>query len=303
MYSKIAITFEENTFLKTWPDLQELLISIINEKPKHIRIPEVIVNCYEGAAQAVLSVTAALALAYAGIVIMDDVLDGDQRYGSDSAKLSNMGAALFSLANIEAANLSETPKTFVQGQKILSEILLNVALGQFLDTQNPDTEEDYWRTARLKSGAFFKGAFLLGGLAADAPEEDLETLGLLGEEYGLLLQIHDDLRDALEVPANSDWLNGRFNLPILFAHTVGHPQKERFNTIRQSVDDPKYLTEAQEILVRCGALSYGLFQIQEHANRVKDLFTKLCLQDQREIRKLFDELILPAEDLVNAATS
>lgn len=43
----------------------------------------------------------------------------------------------------------------------------------------------------------------LGGLAA------------LGQIYGLMLQFHDDLRDALERPANPDWRYGRFTLPIL----------------------------------------------------------------------------------------
>ena len=301
MYSKIAAYFQQNAILNSWPETQELLISIINEKPKHLCVPELIANCYNPSTQALFSATTSLTLAYAGIIILDDVLDGDQLYGTDSAMLANMGAALFSLANLEVAAISENPTTSLLAQKILSEMLFNVALGQSLDSQNPDTEEGYWQAAALKSGAFFKGAFLLGGLVGQASDKDLETLGSLGQEYGLLLQIHDDLKDALEVPANSDWLNGRLSLPLLFAHTVDHPWKERFNNIRQEVNTPELLFEAQGILVRCGALSYGLFQIQEHADRVDEFFGKLEMEDQKEIRKLFDELIIPAEEMVNAA--
>ncbi len=302
MYSRVADYFQENAILKSWPESQELLLSIINEKPRHICIPEVIASCYGKSEQVLFAATISLALAYAGIVILDDVLDGDQRFGTDSAGLANMGAALFSLANLELANISGNPTTSLLTQKVLSEMLFNVALGQSLDVKNPDTEEGYWQVAKLKSGAFFKCAFLLGGLAGAVPEADMETLGLLGEEYGLLLQIHDDLKDSLEVPANSDWLNGRLTLPLLFAHTVEHPWKERFSSIQKDVDDPEVLMEAQEILVQCGALSYGLFQIQEHAGRVGDLLAKLNLEDWEEIQKLFDELITPAEDLINAAT-
>ena len=302
MYSKVADYFHENAILKSWPESQELLLSIINEKPRHICVPEVIAGCYGKSEQVLFSATISLALAYAGIVILDDVLDGDQRYGADGAGLANMAAALFSLASLELANISGSATISLLAQKVLSEMLFTVALGQSLDVQNPDTEEGYWRVAKLKSGAFFKCAFLLGGLAGAVPDADMETLGLLGEEYGLLFQIHDDLTDSLEVPANSDWLNGRFTLPLLFAHTVDHPWKKRFISVQKDVGDPEMLTEAQAILVQCGALSYGLFQIQEHASRVEDLLSKLNLADLGEIHQLFDELITPAEDLVNAAT-
>lgn len=85
----------------------------------------------------------------------------------------------------------------------LSRLPYLVSAGQALDVGNPETEEAYWVLATLKSGSFFSGAFTLGGLAA------------LGQIYGLMLQFHDDLRDALERPANPDWRYGRFTLPIL----------------------------------------------------------------------------------------
>lgn len=117
----------------------------------------------------------------------------------------------------------------------------------------------------------------------------------------MIVQIHGDLRDALEVPANSDWINGRFILPILFAHDVDHPDQERFETIRKDVSNPLVLKAAQEILVRWGALSYGLYQIQQHAEKVDALRTQLHALNQREIKRIFDELIVPAEKIVDAA--
>lgn len=303
MYSKIAAHFQENATLKTWPELQKLLVSIINEKPKHINIPKLIANSYGGAPEALLAASASLALAFAGIVILDDVLDGDRRYGTDTAALANMSAALFSLADQPLAQISQDPHQVMQSYSVLSEMLFKVALGQSLDVRNPDSEEAYWQIAQLKSGAFFAGAFRLGGLAGGAPEADLQTLRLLGEEYGLLLQIHDDLSDALAVPANSDWTNGRFNLPILFAYAVDHPWRDRFEAIRLKVTDPELLKEAQEILIKCGALSYGLYQIQEHAEQVKGLLGKLSLHKRDSLIRLFDELIVPATEMVDALTT
>ena len=291
----------ENTF-QSWPELEELVTCIINEKPRHIDIPGLIADCYNASTKNRMAASASLALAFSGIIILDDILDGDRRFGEAITSLANMGAVLFSQAYRPLKDISSDPQSVQKANSTLNDLLYAVSMGQALDIQNPDTEEGYWQVARMKSGAFFTGTFILGGIAGQAPEADLETLGKLGLEYGLLLQIHDDLKDALEVPANSDWLNGRFSLPILFAHVVEHPWKERFDTIRKDVDDPELLTEAQKILVRCGALSYGLFQIQKHAESVNALFAELGLQDQSKIRKLFDELIVPAEQMVNAAT-
>lgn len=302
MYLLLMAHFREHPFLSAWHVLQELLLSIINEKPKHIRIPELIANCYAPSDQAVFAASSSLAFAYAAIVVLDDIIDNDQRFGSDCAKLANMAGALFALSVQELSSISTDPRRVLQAQKVFSEMYGNVALGQSKDAENPNTEDQYWQVARLKSGAFFKGTFLLGGLAGDAPTTDYESLGELGEEYGLMLQVHDDLSDALEVPPNSDWLNGRFNLPILFAYTVEHPWKTRFREICRDVNHPALLEEAQRILVQCGALSYGLYQIQEHADCVMRLLSKLEMSNQREIRKLFNELISPVERLVNMAS-
>jgi len=155
---------------------------------------------------------------------------------------------------------------------------------------------------KLKSGAFFSGAFILGGLAGGATREGLQYLGSLGEEYGIMIQIHDDLRDALEVPANPDWHNDRLPLPVLFAHTVDHPWRARFNAIRKSVSDPELLKEAQEILLRSGAISYGLFQIQEHYQTALALLEKLSVKDKSKLGKLFNELVVPVDELISEFT-
>ena len=302
MYLQTMFHFREHPFLSAWPVLQKLLLSIINEKPKHIRIPGLIAHCYAPSDQAVFAASSSLALAYAAIVVMDDIIDNDQRFGSECAKLANMAGALFALSVQDLRHISPDPRRVLQAQKTFSKMYGDVALGQSKDAENPNTEDQYWQVARLKSGAFFKGAFFLGGLAGNAPASDLESLSELGEEYGLMLQVHDDLSDALEVPPNSDWLNGRFNLPILFAYTVDHPWKTRFREICRDVNHPALLEEAQRILVQCGALSYGLYQIQEHDDCVLSLLSKLEMTDQREIRKLFDELTTPVERLVNMAS-
>ncbi|MCB2209375.1 polyprenyl synthetase family protein [bacterium] len=288
--------------MSDWEQPQQFVLRIINEKPKHILIPGLIAECYGVSGARVGQVSASLLAAYASIVALDDVLDGDQRYttsGLSPAGLANLSAGLTALAYRLLSGLDDEASRD-WGIAVLTDLIYKVAYGQALDAENIASDEAYWRVAQLKSGGFFSGAFALGALAADVNAADWDTLQSLGETYGILIQIHDDLRDAFAVPADPDWLNGRFTLPILFAHLVEHPDRARFNQIRGQVTDPAALEEAQEILIRSGALSYGFYKIEEYNQQARRLISQLTTVDKTSLVKLFNELVTPVEQLVSA---
>jgi len=54
------------------------------------------------------------------------------------------------------------------------------------------------------------------------------ALTKVGALVGETQQLHDDLDDALAVPAQPDWRRPRNNLLTLYALTVDHPERERF---------------------------------------------------------------------------
>ncbi len=305
MYRQISNYLQKHESFKDWVGLQDFSTCIINEKPKHIQIPVLIAGTYGAGREQQIAAGACLALVFTTIIALDDLLDEDLRYVSEdrsASQLANMSAGLAGLAFQIGVELSPDLQVSKQICTILSKLLFNVSFGQALDTDNLEDEDTYWQVAGLKSGAFFSGAFSLGGVVGGADSNDIEALAKLGEEYGIMLQIHDDLRDALEIPANPDWLNGRFTLPILFAHLVNHSERKRFDQIRDKVRDPKMLREAQEILVRSGAFSYGLFQIQEHHQIALNILDHLSLQDKSVIEKFFTELIQPVEHLLQNLT-
>ncbi|MBG0787264.1 MAG: polyprenyl synthetase family protein [Anaerolineaceae bacterium] len=246
---------------------------------------------------------ASLSLLFSAIISVDSLLDGDEvgpMAGRSCGELANMSLGLAGWAAHVLRRLSEESQQYSKGIATISRLLYQVSFGQALDSGNPDSEEAYWQLAVMKSGAFFSSAFSLGGLVGGASAADLTRLSALGQYYGVMLQIHDDLRDALEVPANSDWLNGRFTLPILFAHLVDHPERERFDAIRLQVNDSLRLEEAQSILIRSGALSYGLYQIQMLDEQVAIELDGLSTTNDGEIRRMFAELVQPVERLLEA---
>jgi hypothetical protein len=300
MYSKINTYLQEDEFVNPWPELMDFIISIINEKPKHILMPGVIAAAYGGNEASQVGANSVITLLYAAIIAVDSILDGDEFgpvAGFSSGELANMSLGLAGWA-VRVLDRLDAARGKSEASDIFSRLLYQVSLGQALDSGNPETEDAYWELARMKSGSFFSGAFTLGGLAGGASAADQTRLAALGQVYGVMLQIHDDLRDALETPANPDWLNGRYTLPILYAHLVDHPERARFDAIRPKVADEAFLVEAQEILVRSGALSYGFYQIQELYDQAMLELEDLSLADDQVIHKMFNELQHPVEKIL-----
>jgi geranylgeranyl pyrophosphate synthase len=301
MFTKIMDYFQNHDTFFNWKDMNRLITKIINDKPKHILIPNLIAKAYGCDDERIIAAGACLALAFSSIIILDDLLDNDQRFsqdGTNPADLANISAALVSLAYRILPAFLNSGDDIYKGIVILSEMLEKVAYGQSMDARNPCSEAEYWKVTQLKSSAFFSGAFALGGLAVGVGLPGLEKLQELGRQYGVLIQIHDDLRDSLEIPPNPDWHNGRHPLPILFAETVEHPLQSRFIDIRGSVDDPHILAEAQEILIRCGAISYGMHQIRVHYQESMKLMELLRIDDASHIKMAFDELLHPVDQLI-----
>ena len=82
---------------------------------------------------------------------------------------------------------------------------LEIGEGQEYDmsfeTRNDVTEDEYIEMIRLKTSVLLACALKIGGILADAPQEDAELLYRLGEQVGLAFQLQDDLLDVYGDPA------------------------------------------------------------------------------------------------------
>ena len=150
---------------------------------------------------------------------------------------------------------------------------------------------------------FFGSALHIGALLGGGSLGAVEEMKKLGQLYGEMIQIHDDLNDALEVPANPNWLPEHNSLPILFAQTVGHPDKQRFVELRREAQDPKKLAEAQAILIRCGAISYGVDQLVQRYQKCRNILDTLPLINYEGLDLMLDKTIQPIKKLFEALGS
>jgi geranylgeranyl pyrophosphate synthase len=180
-----------------------------------------------------------------------------------------------------------------------NQMLLSVALGQDMDILVPTDETGYWRVVENKSASFFGTALLLGALLGGATEKIANRVKLFGDLYGEMIQIHDDLNDAMMVPAGPDWIQRRAPLPILFTKTVDHPARKRFLELYENIAQPDALEEAQQILIQCGAVSYCVDQLLHRHQAIQKILENTQLANQQLLNNLANEIINPVWKMFN----
>ncbi|UCG24229.1 MAG: polyprenyl synthetase family protein [Chloroflexota bacterium] len=245
-----------------WPELATVFDRAGAAPRPDWELPMLACQAAGGARADALPVAAAIACLQLSIIIVDDILDEDPRGAHVKYKVgpaSNMALAYEALALrlIDASPLHPDQKLAIMAT--LSRVGLQTAIGQHMDVQNLGGQSSYWKVVTAKSTPFYGGALKAGAVAGGASSTLVSQMYDLGLLFGEIVQIEDDLSDALETPANADWKQGRNNLLILYAQTADHSQRSHFAKLLSRVDDPEVLAEAQQILLSSGAVAYSAY--------------------------------------------
>ena len=238
----------------------------------------------------------AMGAIHLSILLIDDLIDHEEHFpeaGILPDQKANLAAALQALCfeAILQAPFSDAKKC--AAQFVLARMITSISKGQYLDAQGIATEDGYWQVVRAKSSPFFRAAFQLGGIAGNAGETTLEALQQIGDLYGEMVQIEDDLADCLEGEAIAV-----YSLPYLFAHTVEHPHRARFEELQQVPLTPASIQEMRNIFWQCGAISYCTYHLITRFNLAADLLAQAALPDPQSIQVILQRAIRPVEALL-----
>lgn len=301
MYQTISNYLLRMPMLQTWEEPRRILGQFVSKRPRDWKLPLMACDTVCGSAQPGVSVAAALACAQIGILLVDDILDNDprgefQQIGVGQA--ANLSSAFLSLGQNAILDSQMNEEVKFKTLQNFNEMILNVSYGQSLDLLTPQNEEMYWKIVEYKSGCFFGSALYMGALSGGAPHHVAQALQNVGQLYGEMIQIHDDLHDTMERPAGPDWNQKRSPLPILFARLVEHPDQDRFIELHQNIEREGFLEEAQEIIIRCGAVSYSIHQLLLKFEKSKEILVELPMKNMAVMQSLLDEVAAPVQRLL-----
>lgn len=301
IFSQVVHDFCALPCMAAWRAAQTLFQQAAAREPGHWLMPVRACEAVGGTLEQAIPAMLAVGCAHVGILLVDDMLDSDPRgdyHRLGMAQVSNLACAFQAGALCAIGRCSQAPISKLAALNSFNEMFLFTAFGQFLDVQVPTDESAYWNVIQTKSSPFFGAALQIGALAGGGTLTISEQLKKLGYLYGEMIQIHDDMHDVMETPANPDWLQGRSPLPILFASLVKHPEQERFLTLKQNIVEPEALQEAQEILIRCGAISYCADQLIQKHHLAGNILDEIALVSPVPISSLFNEIIAPVYNLL-----
>lgn len=302
LYAKLIDEFSRIPHVKEWDEVQALFRRVALTKPGHWLLPLRACEAMGGTMEAAIPAVVAVACSHIGIVLVDDMLDADPRgehLKVGEPAVANMASALQSAALAAISHCVMTTEAKLLAMESVNEMFLATTIGQYWDVNSIVADEDsYWRVTKAKSSPFFGAALQLGALLGRASVEVSAQFKELGSLYGEMIQIHDDLGDTLAIPAKPDWGAGRSPLPILFAGLVEHPERGRFEKLRQKAATNRgALKEAQEILIQCGAVSYCFYQLLNRHEIVKGILAGLPIKKKNILERVFEDVVRPVFQL------
>lgn len=286
-----------------WEETWSILKRITSMQPRDWQLPFLACKAVGGVEEQAVPAVGALACAQVGIILIDDILDEDPRgeyHHVGEGQAANFAAAFLSAGAQAILQSVAQPNTKLKALRSLNQMVLVTAFGQYLDSQNPLDEPGYWHVVKNKSAPFYGAALHLGAVFGEASNETANRLEAIGHLYGEMIQIHDDLNDTMAMPANPDWLQGRSPLPILFAQSADHPERPRFMELREKTSDESALSEAQEIIIRCGAVSYCVDQLLRRYRSAREVLQTVELARPEVIESLLEGVIAPVWKLFDA---
>lgn len=154
--------------------------------------------------------------------IFDDLADEDKADAAWSNLTSSeqlcLAMLLWQLSNNLLLKI-EPQELRVIIQSYFAQAATCACIGQFKDVSHPQATslEDSFTITREKSGALMALCLALGGLAAKVPVgSGIQLLWALGETYGTINQLHNDIRAVLSPEGKSDIRTRKITLPIAF---------------------------------------------------------------------------------------
>lgn len=269
----------------------------------------------------ILKVSAGIELYRQSILVHDDLVDmeetrrggktihrlfsdkHDERLGEGVAVF--LGNIAYSLAVQTIMGSGFPPEKVAEAVSLLSQGYREVNESQVLDLlfeyKNVDIEE--WRTmASKRAASLFKITMVMGGILADAPEQDLRLLRDAALNIGYAFDIQDDIIDTFASeeqygrPPCGDLKLGK--KPLHIVYTLKSPDQEASRMLKglrgRKTIGKEDVESLRNIVRRTGGLDKAKRDLRKHAEEAKSLIAMTSMLG--EVKGFFNSLIAYIEN-------
>lgn len=161
--------------------------------------------------------------------------------------------------------------------KIVASSVREMSEGELMQIEKArslDIEEDvYFEIIRKKTASLISSCLACGAASADASDEEISKMHLIGEKAGIAFQIKDDIldfdRDAVKgKPSGTDIKERKMTLPLIYLinNSSYLDRRKIINTIKNNSDDPAKVAELMEKVHERGGIEYA----RQHMIAYKD---------------------------------
>jgi geranylgeranyl pyrophosphate synthase len=268
-----------------WPEFIESMHLSLNQNSDKegldssvwASLPGLCCQAAGGTVQLAEPVAAAWMLFYEAAHLMDSLEDRDdpdpwwRALGPGVA--INIATGLYFTATLALQELNALPLDEQTIRQVTQQVLqpfLVMCSGQHQDlVGSAPTLEQYWHIAGAKSGEFFAMACRSGARLATDQSEILSGFHQFGFNFGLLLQVLDDLEDYKGLSHSERRLNARAlsrSLPAVYVREVcTDAVRDRFDQLLLRMDsDSNSVGSLTQIIEENGGTLYLLVELDKH---------------------------------------
>ena len=269
-------------------------------------------NLYKDQPEDILMPACGLETYHNYTLLHDDLMDNadlrrghetvHKRWDANTAILSGDSMLVLAyqrMAQVPAEKLAEVLDCF-------TETALEIGEGQEYDmdfeTRGDVKEEEYIEMIRLKTSVLLACAMKIGGILADAPEEDVKYLYKFGEQLGLAFQLQDDLLDVYGDPKvfgkaiGGDITSNKKTYMLINAYNRAD-EKQRAELVRW-IEAPTFNRDVKVAAVTRLYDEIGIRQLCEekinyYFDQAAQYLTKVGVAEERKqsLRQYMDELL------------
>lgn len=250
-----------------------------------------------GESEEIYCAAAAVELLILSLDIFDDLQDKDNPTTLwsqlDPAVAMNLAIACLSLSQMLFTRL-QFPEEY---KKILlpyvNEMVLRSVSGQQKDILNQSIgEKDYLEMVEDKSGSLMALACLTGAILSG--QRDLyEDIRIIGQWFGLVAQLQNDMRDAMRWDLKNDLLRKKKTLPILYLLNKEQEEYRIFTDYYEgSMGRDELLSrkiECIELMKKSGVIEYISVFIQLYLIKIEEKIDRMhfALQEKDRLKEIF----------------